>query len=191
MTPYLTIYDGQLLVNDAGTALQLSDSVIDPCCCGPCPCGINDSLSGAQLSVTGLLFGGNIVQSWSNIPFNTSVNGGCGQDQLAVGEYNAAALNAALAGARACTFDGIVIKAGAVACFFADAQQKTLSAIMIGPVIVNNINFQGSYISAGVILASGYTTHWANLGFANAAQYLKICAHNGNFSPNAPIVYKP
>jgi hypothetical protein len=34
MTPYLTIYDGQLLVNDAGTALQLSDSVIDPCCCG-------------------------------------------------------------------------------------------------------------------------------------------------------------
>jgi len=33
MTPYLTIYDGQLLVNDAGTALQLSDSVIAPCCC--------------------------------------------------------------------------------------------------------------------------------------------------------------
>lgn len=34
MAPYLTLYNGQLLLNDAGTAFKLSDSVTEPCCCG-------------------------------------------------------------------------------------------------------------------------------------------------------------
>jgi len=36
MAPYLTLYNGRLLATESGTALQLSDSVADPCCCSGC-----------------------------------------------------------------------------------------------------------------------------------------------------------
>lgn len=180
-----------------GPLILAKESDDEPCCCDKCPCaGEGAAGSGPQFTVSGLLFGGRKIEGWFDTPFTgpDATTPGCDQDELSFGGYGPAAIAQALAGAIACSFDGFAIKSGAVACFFADEDQNTLSAIAIGPVIVNNAQFQGGITTDGTPAAANihpnYTMHWANLSFITNARYIKICEHNGS-DGDAPIIFKP
>lgn len=200
MAQVLTTIGGKLRIDKSGRReLVLSDDSSEdgPCCCPKCPCaGAGSTVSGPQFAVSGLLFGGRAISSWFDTPFTgpDPTTPGCDQDVLPFGGYGPSEISEALAGAIGCTFDGFALKDGAVACFFSDEEQQTLSAIAIGPVIVNNVAFQGGTTSDGTPASANthpdYTMYWANLAFIVNARYIKICPHSG-FDGTAPIIFKP
>lgn len=192
-----------------------------PCrCCQVCPyCDLQDiekilepTPAEAQLGVSGALLGAQRVKYWFDIPFastpysdafpNEFSNGRCDQSYVSFGSYDSEEIQRLLASAISCTFDGLAVKEGSYVCFFSDEEQKKLSAIAVGPVIVNNITFEGSRISGTGSSYDGtfttdsqyqldpYTMYWVSMDFIQNAKSMKVCPFNGQFG-RADIMFLP
>jgi len=191
-----------------------------PCrCCQVCPyCDLQDiekilepTPAEAQLGVSGLLLGAQRVKHWFDIPFASTpfsddfpeyLSGQCDQSYVSFGSYDSEEIQRLLASAISCTFDGLAVKEGSYVCFFSDEQQKKLSAIAVGPVIVNNIIFEGveiwwtgssydgTFTTDSQYQLDPYTMHWASMDFIKNAKSMKVCPFNGQFG-GADIMFLP
>jgi len=159
----------------------------------------------AQLGASGLLLGAQRVKYWFDIPFASKpysdvfsefFPGRCDQSYVSFGLYDSEEIQRLLASAISCTFDGLAVKEGSYVCFFSDEEQKKLSAIAVGPVIVNNIVFEGAITYDGTSTTDSqyqldpYTMYWASMDFIRSAKSMKVCPFNGQFG-RADIMFLP